>query len=237
MATLAAVSNSEKPKGHALTMDKFIFPLDFGSARGVEGRHKMRSPLTKLLVVLVFGEIAQCEAATVTYNFEPPAFAAGQTTPFLNYAPQIGSSAFRADFTSSPSANGLVIGTIASSPLFSGQSLFDPFPPSGANTLTITLNTPVTGVQVDFALFLPGSLQLSSSSGNVSAPTVPSTQYGTLTFNSIAPFTQFTLQGFDTSHTPTKLAIDNLVMTVVPEPSAMAILLAGGGLLFARRRP
>ena len=196
----------------------------------------MRNPITTLLALFILGIIARIEAATVTYTFEPPAFAAGQTTPFLGYAPQIGSSSFRADFTSSPSANGLVIGTIGSSPLFSGLSLFDPFPPSGANTLTITLNTPVNGVQLDFALFLPGSLQLTSSAGTVSAPTVPSTQYGTLTFNSVAPFTQFTLQGFDTSHTATKLAIDNLVMTLVPEPSAIALALCGGAFLLLNRR-
>jgi hypothetical protein len=196
----------------------------------------MRSPLTKLLFVVFLAAVAQTEAATVTYNFEPPAFAAGQSTPFLNYAPQIGSSAFRADFTSSPSANALLIGGSGLSPSFSGQCLFDPFPPSGANTLTITLNTPITGVQLDFALFLPGQLQLTSLAGNFSAPTLPSTQYGSLTFNSGVPFTQFTLQGFDTSQTPTKLAIDNLVMTLVPEPSTAAILLAAGGLLIACRR-
>ena len=196
----------------------------------------MRNSLTTLLIVVALGVIARSEGATVTYNFEPPAFAAGQATPFLNYAPQIGSSAFRADFTSSPSANGLLIGGSGLSPSFSGQCLFDPFPPSGANALTITLNTPVTGVQLDFALFLPGHLQLTSSAGNFSAPTLPSTQYGSLTFNSGVPFTQFTLQGFDTSQTATKLAIDNLVMTLVPEPSLTAFLLAGGALLVARRR-
>jgi hypothetical protein len=197
----------------------------------------MRSPIINLLALFIAGIIARTEAATVTYTFEPPAFAAGQTTPFLNYAPQIGSSSFRANFTSSPSANGLVIGTIAASPLFSGQCLFDPLPPVGVNTLTITLNTPVTGVQVDFALFLPGTLELTSLVGNASAPVVPSTQYGTLTFTSVAPFTQFTLLGFDNSATPTKLAIDNLVMTLVPEPSAMTFLfIAAGALLIARLR-
>jgi hypothetical protein len=43
------------------------------------------------------------------------------------------------------------------------------------------------------------------------------------------------LQGFDTSQTPTKLAIDNLVMTLVPEPSALALLMAGGALLVIHR--
>src|SRR5215470_13396538 len=143
----------------------------------------MRSPIITLVALILSGIGAQTEAATVTYNFDPPSFAAGQTTPFFNITPQIGTSAFRADFTSSPSANALLIGTSPLSPAFSGQFLFDPFPPSGANTLTIALNMPVTGVQLDFALFLPGQLQLTSSVGNFSAPTLPSTQYGSLTFN------------------------------------------------------
>jgi hypothetical protein len=196
----------------------------------------MRSSTITLMALTLFGMSAQTEAATVTYNFEPPAFTAGQTTPFFNVAPQIGSSAFRADFSSSPSANALLIGTSPLSPSFIGQFLFDPFPPAGANTLTIALNMPVTGVQLDFTLFLPGHLLLTSSAGNFSAPTLPSTQYGSLSFNSLSPFTQFTLQGLDNSAIPTKLAIDNLVLTLVPEPSALTLLIAAGFLLRAHRR-
>jgi hypothetical protein len=195
----------------------------------------MRSPTLTLVALILFGIGAQTEAATVTYNFDPPAFASGQTTPFFNVTPQIGSSAFRADFTSAPSPNALYIQAAALSPSFSGQCLFDPYPPSGANTLTIALNMPVTGVQLDFALFLPGQLQLTSSAGNISAST-GATQYGSLSFNSLLPFTQFTLQGFDTSLTPTKLAIDNLVLTLVPEPTALTLLTLAGALMIARRR-
>jgi hypothetical protein len=185
-----------------------------------------RNSLARFISLFLLGLALGAEAATVTYTFESPAFTAGETTPLLNRAPQIGSSAFRANFTSLPSVTRLGVSAGPICPLFSGQCLIDPFPPPGADTLRITLNTPITGVQVDFALFDPHHLQLTSSVGSTSAPVLPSTQWGTLSFTSGTPFTYFDLQGFDPSNQPTQIAIDNLTMTLVPEPSAFALFSA-----------
>jgi hypothetical protein len=193
--------------------------LDFCAARSDDHAPVMRNTFALFVLLSALG----AKAATVTYTFESPEFAEYETTPLLNRAPQIGSPGFHADFTTFPSVNGLTITTLGPSPFFSGQCLLDGYPPPGADTLRITLNTPVSSVQVDFALFAPDHLQFTSSAGSISAPVLPSTQWGTLTFTSAIPFTQFDLQGFDPSNQPTQLAIDNLIMTVVPEPSAIAL--------------
>ena len=172
----------------------------------------------------LLGFAVGAEAETVVYTFESPDFTLGEYTPLLSRQPQQGSSAFRATFTSLPTANGIGVAGIQVSPLFSGQSLMDPYPPPTADTLRVTVNTPITALQVDFALFQPDHLRLTSSAGSISAPVLPETQWGTLSFSSTVPFTQFDLQGFDPSNQPTQLAIDNLRMTVVPEPSALTLV-------------
>lgn len=172
----------------------------------------------------------QIKAQTVSYTFESSQFVASQTGPFLNKAPDSGLPTFRASFTSSPGASAYFVSTTSFSPSFSGQSLVDgTFPPSNASTLTISLNTAIQDVQLDFALFAPGRLELHSSAGNVSAFTPPDAPWASLSFHGASGFTQFTLQGFDSSNGRLDLAIDNLSMTLVPEPAAWHLLLFAAG--------
>jgi hypothetical protein len=109
--------------------------------------------------------------------------------------------------------------------------------PGSSDTLTITVNSAITTVHFDFALFSPGHLELHSLAGMASAST-GLTQAGNLSFQSNTGFTQFSLTGFDTSDLPTMLAIDNLSLTIatVPEPSAGWLLLAGLGLCWIRKQ-
>ena len=184
----------------------------------------MRLFPSAILCAVVFASQLSAGAATVTYTFEAPVFSLGETTPLTNKAPNIGSPSFLASFQSiSGGANRFAIGNNPN--LLSGMSLFDPGPSFPSGVLTISLNTPVDFVMLDFALFQPGRLDFASPSGNASASTGPSPQTGVLTFSSPTPFTAFTLFGYGGSLS-TPFAIDNLVMNV-PEPSALALISTG----------
>jgi hypothetical protein len=175
--------------------------------------------------------ISLSRAQTFTYTFESPQFVLNQTTPLLSKSPDVGPPTFQASFTSSPGANAFkVTGPIFPSP-FSGQSLINPGP--APNTLTISLNTAIQDVQLDFALLAPGRLELHSSGGNISALTT-TTQQGSLTFHAGSPITQFDLSGFLNSNQGSAFAIDNLSMTI-PEPGAWALLLIASGLWMKKR--
>ena len=204
------------------------------------GKSRIMNKHLKLnLAIIIAGLAASAPAQTVTYTFEPPQFTAGETTPLLNEAPNIGSSSFLADFVSTPNASGIDINTFAPNSLFSGQDLYVP---SGQETLTISFNQPVNGVQFDFATDTTsgtGELSFSSSAGNATQPSGSQSPYsgGVFTFNSAVAFTSFQLEGFlDGSQVP--FAIDNLQLTLVPEPTnALALLgTAGSALVFAARR-
>lgn len=189
-----------------------------------EIKRVMRFFPSVILFAIVLVSQTPAGAATVTYTFESPVFSLGQTTPLLNKSPNIGSPSFLASFNSSPAGNGFSIGNNPN--LFNGLSLMDPGSPAAPDVLTITLNSPINGVQLDFALFQSGRLDLNSAVGGVSALTGPGLQVGVLTFTSGIPFTQFTLAGFSAPNTPVLLAIDNLVLTV-PEPSTLALIGTG----------
>jgi len=193
----------------------------------------MRFFTSAILCAVVLAFQTSAGAATVTYTFESPNFSLGQTTPLLNKTPNIGSPSFLTSFTSGPAGNGLSIGNNLNLP--SGLTLFDPGPPFAPDVLTISLNTPVDSVILDFALFLPGRLELNSASGNTFALTLHASQVGVLSFSSPTPFTQFTLAGFSAANAPVLIAIDNLVMNV-PEPSTVALLLVGACAGLVRRR-
>jgi hypothetical protein len=107
-----------------------LFNLDFLEIRSDDLAPGMRNPFPFFILLSVLG----AKAATVTYTFESPEFTEYETTPLLNRAPQIGSSAFRADFTTFPSLNGLTVTTLPPSPMFSGQCILDGYPPPGADT-------------------------------------------------------------------------------------------------------
>jgi hypothetical protein len=192
-----------------------------------------RSPKRLLLLLLLLATSAP--AATVMFTFD--SFTPLQTTPLLNCSPDVGPSSFQASFTSSPNDAAFSIVTILVNPSFSGQLLMDVSPPGSSDTLTVTLNSPINTVQLDFALFMPGYLELDSSAGTVYASTGDS-QAGNLSFQSETGFTEFSLTGFDASNQATMLAIDNLRLTptTVPEPSAWAMLGLGVAALVIRRR-
>jgi hypothetical protein len=191
----------------------------------------MRFSASAILCAVVLTIQIPAGAATVTYTFEAPVFSLGQATPLVNKSPNIGDPSFLASFISGPAANGLQIGN---NPNLSGLSLFDGNLGPPPDSLTITLNTPVSSVHLDFALFSPGHLDFTSASGNTSASTGTSSQVGVLNFSSPTPFTQFTLAGFSAANAPVLIGIDNLVMNV-PEPSTLALIATGAFAALSRR--
>jgi hypothetical protein len=194
----------------------------------------MNTKLWFTLVLISVGFLSGSRAQTVTYSFEPPQLTVSQSTPFLNLVPDV-ASGFRASFTA-PTGGSFSVTTFSVSPSFSGQSLLDGSGP--ADTLRVTLNTPITDLEVDFALMAgSGHLELQSSTGSITAYAVPSTQYGTLVFHSATSFTQFDLLGFSAANIPSYLAIDNLTMTAVPEPDVVALLALAALTIAARRVP
>jgi len=118
--------------------------------------------------------------------------------------------------------------------------------------LSLTFNLPVTQLTVDFAIGVAtggsGFLQLvtpsGSADGTASYGMGDEFPGGTLTFSTATPFTTATLQGFDTSSSPTgtpiQIYIDNLHLTEAPEPDsgliASALTVLSGGILLLRRR-
>ena len=180
-----------------------------------------------LLSGLLLVTTAQVRAQSVTYNFTQFG-GGGQITPLLNVAPDVGSSSFRANFTSAPNSGGFRVSNFQPNSLFSGNSLTEPAGTVG-NVLTVTLNTAVNLVNLVFATNGPGALTFASSSGGV---TVASTAQGgsfpggSLTFSSATPFTSFTL----TDGAGPEFGIDNLTMRVaaptgVPDSGTTVLLL------------
>lgn len=176
------------------------------------------------LQTLVLGfSIVAAGAQTATYTFESAQFVPSTLSPYLNKTPDTGPAGFLASFTSSPTATGFFVGSEAApTSFFSGKYLMSPLG-GPVNTLTVTLNSPVSAVQLDFPLMAPGRLELQSSAGNGVGYNGLSNQGGSLLFQSPTSFTQFNLLGFGDGTTRLPLAIDNLVLTIVPEPS-LAVL-------------
>lgn len=178
--------------------------------------------------VLVLFVALPTMAETVLYTFEQPEFVLGDKAPYIDKPPNSGTATFLASFISNPSPDGFFVIPVALGPPFSGQGLMGEM--FGLNTLTLTLNRPVTDVQVDFALVnFPGRLELHSSVGRTTAATFGSTGIGSLNFHSDTGFTEFELLGFDNQDAPNSLAIDNLQMTVVPEAGSATLALLGLG--------
>ena len=178
-------------------------------------------------------------AQTVTYNFDTSQWVLGATTPFLNMSPDTTSdpTTFQASFTSSGPAQ-FAVTTAFGNPSFSGQVLIiSSFPDTP--TLIITLSEPINSVQMDFLIHDPGHFDLTSPAGSTSV-VLPVSTAGSLYFQSATGFTQFSVVGigaFAIGDRPEPFAIDNLRMTLVPEPSALAFVFTGAGtLLLAGRR-
>lgn len=181
-------------------------------------------------------------AAPIVYTFESPVFTSGQTTPLLNLSPNVGPATFLTSFTDAATPNAYTISTIHENALMVGQSLFEP---TAISALTLTFNTPVTFLSVDFAINTtfgaPGFLRLVTSSGSINDAAGNVGGFfpgGTLTFSSLTPFSSATLQGFVNSDINTQIEIDNLQLTPVsvPEPASLALFGAGAAALFGWRR-
>ncbi len=175
------------------------------------------------------------DPVTVLYNFEAPQFSVSETAPLLNRAPNVGLSTFRANFLPTYNNGTFSISpTLAVNPSFTGQILLG----NGfnTNTLTISLSQAVTDVALDFAVYAPGYLVLRSGSGSATGMTVNGGQGGSLVFHSNTGITQFELLGFLSTGQASPLAIDNLSMTVVPEPGAILLFLPALGCWWLTRR-
>jgi hypothetical protein len=185
-------------------------------------------------------------AAPIIYSFEAPEFTLGQTTPLLNKPPDAaGPATFLTSFTDTVNANGYTISNALMNNLMVGQALLEP---TATSALTLTFNTEITQLSVDFAVdtgfIVPGSLRLVTPSGTVNqvgSNVGGGFPGGTLTFTTVTPFTTATLQGFFSGGiTPTQIEIDNLnltpAVTGVPEPSTLGLLGFGAAALLAWRR-
>jgi hypothetical protein len=180
--------------------------------------------LTPLLCVAI-GTALAAHGGTATYTFEPPIFAVGDTTPMLNKAPNSGNlPGFTTSFTSSGGGADYSISTFSPNSLFSGQMLYAP---SFTGSLILAFNAPINAITFVFAVddFASGSLTGTSSSGLL---TVPATVQGaggfvggTFSFSPATAFSSISLAGFGGTGGPTQLAIDNLTLTNIPEPSAL----------------
>ena len=191
------------------------------------------------------------QADTVTYTFDAPNFVVGSTTPIVG-SPNSGPAGFQATFTAAPEAGAFtILDSGQPNPLITGQYLTNTILVNANNTLTVTLNTPITSVSVNFAIQIlfpsPGQLVLTSPAGSTSQasallPGAGLNQGGVLTFSTAIPFTSFTLAALNNFGQPTRFAIDDLIMETapaeVPEPATIFLLSAGlvGAVFKARRR-
>lgn len=192
--------------------------------------------MKNLLAILVVMSALAAHAETATYTFESAQFALNSHAPFLNTSPDSGLATFRASFTSSPNPSAFFASGNQFPPTLTGKNLMDGTGPAGGNTLHISFNTPVNQVQFAFALFVPGRLDFSSPAGNTSASTPDFSQVGSLSFQSAQGFSEFYLTAFGPNNNQISLAIDNLTVTIVPEPATAAMLVAGLGACLLMRR-
>jgi hypothetical protein len=177
-------------------------------------------------------------ADTVTYTFESPVFFPNEIVPLLNRAPNSGSDAFRASFTSTGMPTGPFRIASVPHPAFTGQSLFNPTNPS---SLTISFNMPVNQVQFTLGLAVAGVLTLTSPVGTISQNSAllgPNFHGGTLVFSSSIPFTMFQLEAFNLAAMPASIlfGVDNLTVNVVPEPATILLVSSGFFAIAAKLR-
>jgi hypothetical protein len=197
---------------------------------------------TSLLVFasLLSIPLVDAKADSASYTFETPQFTLNETTPLLNRAPNSSTgslgAAFLTTFTGTPNASGLTVNTtssLAPNGLFSGQYLY--VPSTTNEVLTMSFNTPVTSLDLDFAIATTSSggfLRLITTSGNLDQPAISvgggsGFFGGHASFSSPTAFTSVQVQGFNSPTTQQVFAIENAILTVVPEPTTWAMVVLG----------
>jgi len=201
-------------------------------------RHLLR--IGTVLAIVAFG--TPVTLAQETYNFSPPNFTLGATTPLSNVPPNLGMLGLLTSFSSTPTVGGFSIGNTALNPLFSGQMLYDPVMP--ADSLTLTFNQMVTSVSVDFAVQVPSTFRLTDGLFMVNQPSSfigPNFDFqgGTLTYSNPMGFNNISFSAFDPGLVPVIFGIDNLRVTPVPEPATVltiALLSVGAGSYLRRKK-
>lgn len=201
---------------------------------------KIASLLSLTASLAVLAALQPATAAPQTYTFDAPNFAAGESTPMLNRAPNIGDASFRTDFTAGTTPP-LSVLNFQPNTLFSGLSLTSPS--LSLSTLTMTFNTPVDAVAFDFAIEFSGlTLRVDSSAEDFDLPAgvvggAFSGGAANLQFSSAISSLVLSVVG-PLGATASGFAIDDLVLQSVPEPSALGLAaVALLGLTVRRRRP
>jgi hypothetical protein len=202
----------------------------------------MRYSLRIGTLLALVGFATPATPAQETYNFDPPNFTLGATTPLSNVPPNIGMLGLLTSFSSAPTANGFTIGNTPLNPLFSGQMLYDPVMP--ADSLTLNFNQPILSISIDFGVQVPSTFRLTDGLFMVDQPSSfigPNFDFqgGTLFYSNPAGFNNITLSAFSSGMVPVLFGIDNVQVTPVPEPTTVltiALLSYGAGAYIRRKR-
>lgn len=205
--------------------------------------------------------------AAFVFNFEAPNFTANESFPLADRSAAGGG--FTANFAGAPGTSGaytvgestLDLGgfpfDVRPNALFAGQYLVASSVGVGPGpAIRVTFSRPVTELSVNFALSTLTSPVGGSLSLRTDAATLPfgrqdqaagfvgggqNAPGGTLTARFAVPVSQVTFQAVGTNGvTPIGFSLDNLTVSPVPAPPAVAMALTGltsfGGLTAVRRR-
>lgn len=226
-------------------------PQTLTTLRGTSASALLVGALSLGLVV-----VAQSQTATFNFDTNTPPLTTGRNVPFDQTAgpvsahfssPQGAAFSLQADSTTGYTLS-----------QFSGRYLNDNLPPGTTGLLDISFSQQLSSISLTFAtadfnqIELPSLLQLTAFLGSTNSPvgtpvtarsvygtdTMP---MGTITFSSVQGFNmvEISMPSGQPQGT-TDFLVDNIVVTVVPEPGSLALLGAGVGLFslwtLARRR-